>query len=267
MREVQKMDSLSAWYGKLAAEEKKTMVRRGLAAVALAGAAAIFVIWNVSTGPGEAAPAKTKTQAAAPAETAAAPSASAVSVDGFRSAKFGDDEKAVRAAIEKDFGLKDEEIKAVENPVARTRVLTVRVKDLMPDSGLSQIGYVFGYKSKALAQVNVLWGTPVDKSATAASVGKTALALTGYFNSMGFDPKKTIRNRKLPNGAILTFHGTDDQGRVIELVYNERKVAAQKPMPGGGDAKGDEKSIHVLKLSYVQNPQNPDIFKVEKGAF
>src|SRR5690606_3699661 len=103
MREVQKMDSLSAWYGKLAAEEKKTMVRRGLAAVALAGAAAIFVTWNVGTGPGEAAPAKTKTQAAAPAETAAAPSASAVSVDGFRSAKFGDDEKAVRAAIEKDF--------------------------------------------------------------------------------------------------------------------------------------------------------------------
>jgi hypothetical protein len=90
-----------------------------------------------------------------------AQNASSALVEGFRSAKFGADEKAVRAAIKADFGLDAKAVSAEENPIEKTTALVTAVDTLEP-GGKAQIAYILGYKSKKLIQVNVVWGAPVD---------------------------------------------------------------------------------------------------------
>jgi len=89
-------------------------------------------------------------QAAVPSDQTpapAAPAAQPVSIDGFRSAHFGMSEQETRKAIEADFKLSGSAVRPGDNPVERTRVLSVTVPDLVPDSGKAVIDYVFGFKS------------------------------------------------------------------------------------------------------------------------
>src|ERR671930_647375 len=66
-----------------------------------------------------------------------------------------------QAAIEKDFGLKAGDVAREDNPLEKTVALVAKVNDLLPDSGPARAVYILGYKSKALIQVNVVWGKPV----------------------------------------------------------------------------------------------------------
>jgi len=110
--------------------------------------------------------------------TAAAPSNA---IEGFRSAHFGADEAEVLSAIAGDFGKRGADVRVLDNAKEKTRVLAVRVNDLFPGSGEAEIGYVLGYQSKRLIQVNVLWGTPVTPAATAADMGRISMLLQSYF--------------------------------------------------------------------------------------
>ena len=96
--------------------------------------------------PAEQAPAATPSAADTSGDTR-------ISVEGFRSAKFGMNEADVRSAIGKDFGLKPEAIKTQDNPAELTHSLLVTVPDLLPNGGGAEVSYVFGYKSKSLIQV------------------------------------------------------------------------------------------------------------------
>ncbi|MBI1261448.1 MAG: hypothetical protein GC184_06960 [Rhizobiales bacterium] len=257
---------MSEWFAKLSTEEKTKMFRRGLIIGLLACAGLGFLIWKMNEGVGIAAQNDQVAETNESARAKTTVNSSATLIDGFRSAKFGDDEDAVRAAIKKDFGISGDDIKVLTNASLRTRLLMIRVKDLLPDSGNSQIIYTLGYKSKALFHVYVLWGTPVSPDATAVSIAKTAISLKSYFNSLGFDPKKTIRDRKLKNGAILSFHGSDAAGHSVDLIYNENKGK-----PAGKDANGKEtpaiKPTYTLRLAYSKDPKNPDVFEIDKGQF
>jgi len=261
------MTKLNKWFAGLSKEEKTKMFRRGIAIGLVACAGLGFLIWKMNEGTGVAA-----TTGDTPAATTGTASAvrSDNLVEGFRSAKFGEDEAAVRKAIEKDFGKSGDDVKTVNNPTTRTKALIVRVKDLIPDSGEAQIVYSLGYKSKALFHVYVLWGTPIAKDATIVSIAKTNLALKGYFSSLGFDPGKTVTDRKLKNGSLLSFHGVDSMGHSVDLIYNETKATITpkgedgKPLEG---AKPEVKPVYTLRLTYAQDPKNPDIFVIDKGAF
>ena len=261
-----KMKNITEWFAKLSTEEKTKMFRRGLIIGLLACAGLGFLIWKMNEGEGIAAQNEAVVDTTTSSTNTPATNNEGTLVDGFRSAKFGDDEEAVRAAIKKDFGLSGDDIKVLTNASLRTRLLSIRVKNLLPDSGDSQIIYTLGYKSKALFHVYVLWGTPVSPNATAISVAKTAISLKSYFNTLGFDPKKTIRDRKLKNGAILSFHGADAAGRAVDLIYNENKGR-----PAGKDANGKAtaavKPAYTLRLSYSKDPKNPDVFEIGKGEF
>jgi len=52
------------------------------------------------------------------------------------------------------------------------------------------------------------------------------------------------------------FRGTDDKGRMVLLLL----VNPLKP-------EAPQNQEIVLKLSYIQQPDHPDIFKIEKGKF
>jgi len=181
-------------------------------------------------------------------------------VTGFRSARFGDKEPAVRAAIAKDFDRSGDAIDVVENPIESTKALKVEVEDLLPGSGTAAVTYILGFRSQALVQVNVVWGPPVDPEADPGTVVNTANQLRGYFLGLGFNPEMVLTNQQLPTGSVLVFRGTDPEGRLVALQLNPLRG----PTPDGAEPASPRMS---LVLSYVADPANPDVFKIEKGAF
>ncbi|MFZ3033896.1 MAG: hypothetical protein WA138_07785 [Parvibaculum sp.] len=200
-----------------------------------------------------------------------------VDVKGFRSAMFGDNEAKVRAAITKDFGVKDENIRVAENEREKTKLLAIRVKDVVADSGVAEIVYVLGHSSKALIQVNIIWNTQFAKGMTPKQLGATASVLGHYFAGQGFVPGTVSVNKRLPNGVLRVFSGRDAKGRLVTLLYQQGEVEVKSTPAKDGKVEADKKDekaaapekrrIAALRLNYVADPENPDIFKIDKGKF
>jgi hypothetical protein len=85
-------------------------------------------------------------------------SAVTAEVEGFRSTKFGMTEADVKVAIANDFGIKGAAVHEQPNAGERTKVLLVKVADLLPGGGTVEISYVFGYRTKKLIQISVSCG-------------------------------------------------------------------------------------------------------------
>lgn len=217
------------------------------------------------TTPPAAAPApKPPAAAPAPKPPAAAPAAAAepTGIDGFRSAKFGQTEAQVRAAIKDDFKLNDAAIKAATHPLEQTRSLSITVRDLVVHSGEAQVAYVFGFRSKTLIQVNILWNAP-DPAGAEVVIG-IGNALRDYFVSQSarFVKDQVKTNVQLTDGRILLFQGTDDKGRAVELVM----VWAPRP-PAQGQPADSRPGSAQLRLLYVLAPGNSDIQRIQPGQF
>jgi len=188
-------------------------------------------------------------------------------LDGFRSAKFGMNEEQVRAAVVKDFKVDAKTLRTETNPIEKTRVLAVTVPNLS-DTGMARLGYVFGYKSKTLIQVNVLWGRAVDPKTTPEQLVSTANVLRNYFLGQPFKEDGRMVNQPIQGGSIVAFRGLDAKERMALLILT---------VPGGTVPEGDPKAKEAaqaealknmaLQLSYVLDTKKPDIFQVEKGQF
>ena len=178
------------------------------------------------------------------------------SLEGFRSAKFGFNESEVLKAINKDFRVKQKNVSRVVNSNEKTVTLSIDVKDLLVGSGSSKIFYIFGYKSKKLIHVNVVWGSPVQKKPDAEAVVSTANELRNYFAQKRYQKNGFVLNAQLGEGTILVFQGIDQKGRAAVLLLNN---------PKNKDGK-DGDSIS-LTLSYVEKPKSPDVFKIRDGDF
>ncbi|HAK37520.1 MAG TPA: hypothetical protein DCM60_04660, partial [Nitrospina sp.] len=93
--------------------------------------------------------------------------------------------------------------------------------DLLPDSGKASLFYVFGFNSKRLIQVNVLWGRTTEEKPDPQRVVDTANQLRTHFLNQGFQKKGLAVNSKLPDGSVPAFRGVDAKGRrVILLLVN-----------------------------------------------
>lgn len=199
-----------------------------------------------------AAPPPQAPEAAAPAPTA--------HVDGFRSAQFGMTEQQVRAAIQKDFRVGADKIKSEQNIAERTQVVTVTVPDVLEGAGSARVSYIFGYASKKLMQVNLLWGTAVDPQIAADKVVAAADQLRQLFLQSGYDPKTAINNVRMSDGEVLVFQGQDADKHTT--ILRLAAVAEQ------GRRKSDPPTtVTRLLLSYVADAQNPDIYRLKKGEF
>jgi hypothetical protein len=82
-------------------------------------------------------------------------SAVTAAVEGFRSTKFGMTEADVKVAIANDFGIEGAAVHEQPNAGKRTKVLLIKVADLLLGGGTADISYVFGYKTKKLNQISV----------------------------------------------------------------------------------------------------------------
>ena len=179
------------------------------------------------------------------------------SIDGFRSAKFGMSQEAVRNAIRKDFLISGRKITTINHPTEQTKSLAVTVDKLLPDSGKSRVVYVFGYQSKLLIQVNILTGHPVDRDAKPQQVVNSGNLLGNHFFKKRYQKEGLVAHAKLSDGSILIFRGKDQEGRMILL-------RVSNPQPVNENAK-DLKI--TLNLSYIENPGRPDIYKLKDGDF
>lgn len=174
---------------------------------------------------------------------------------GFRSARFGMDQAAVRKAIAADFGTT--RIFESRSPIERTRSLTVLSDDVLPDGGKAQVSYVFGFRSKTLIQVGVSWSKATDKSLTPKDLADNGTLLKRHFLKAGYVPE-TVRSDVLVAGGLLLFRGEDERGQATILLL-QGKVANAETKP--------ELKPEALALLYSVNPDDPDVLKIKKSDF
>jgi hypothetical protein len=191
-------------------------------------------------------------------------------VTGFRSAKFGMSEAEVSAAIRKDFG--DRQIAHESNMTERTNSLVTRVDNLIPDAGTALIAYVFGATSKKLAQVSLVWGQPVVEKPNVPALVAAANSLRNLFAGQGYAPDSVVANGQLPDGSVLVFRGLDAGGHMtllqLSLPQSVDPVPRSSDPPGKSSAAAPAKTdsgIAALRLTYVEKPDKPDVFKLEGG--
>lgn len=210
---------------------------------------------NPPAKPADTPPSGAAQQPAAPAETA--------HVDGFRSAKWGMTEAQVKAAIHAEFNIAEDKLKSTENLSEKTQVMTITVPNLLEGAGTAQVSYIFGFSTKKLIQVNVLWSTLVDPQATAQQVLAAADQLRLLFLRSGYDPKTVASNVRSPDGAILVFEGQDADKHTTIL-----RLATGTATPTERDGKpGKAVEVAALSLSYILDAQDPDIYHLKKGQF
>ena len=205
-------------------------------------------------------------QAPAPARPAtppaAAPAAPATGdpefrLTGFRSALFGMTPDQVRQAIRRDFSIPADRIEAAENGVERTQILAITVPDLLPGSGPAQVAYVIGFRTRQLVQVTVTFGGAANPQLAPATAVDLARMLQSHLVSVGYKSDTVAVNLAQPDGTVLVFRGDDTQGR--------RTIAA---LVGVAAPEGQRPAVPpTLQLSYIRDPQNPDVFQIRKGDF
>lgn len=176
---------------------------------------------------------------------------------GFRSAQFGMSEEAVLEAIKADFGFEDDDINIGVNTVERTRVISIQVPGILPEGGTAQVSYIFGYQSKALIQVGLLWSPVVDASITDETLYANGELLASFFAGAGYQADTIVRDVVFDTG-ILLFRGSDPEGHTAILLLQ-------------GRFEGEDGNLtlmpETLTLLYAVNPDDPDILKISPGDF
>lgn len=180
----------------------------------------------------------------------------AAAIDGFRSAKFGMDEDAVRKAIVADFRTKGDKIVREVHPTEKTTVLSLTADNLLPESGPAQISYIFGYQSQKLIQVNVAW-----IQFQGMNLGAAATILRNHFLGLEFQADSVVANAKLPDGSLLAFRGIDSKGRMVTVHYQPFPKPEKPPADAAKIPEG------ALRLSYIESPEKPDAFVLKPGQF
>lgn len=187
-------------------------------------------------------------------------------VTGFREARFSQTEDQVRAAAVKSFGAKDADFSTSTNPMEGTTVLTVKVPSIEPGPGPARVSYIFGYKSKRLIQVNVIWGEETaNPSIDVNRFTGVGTQLAQYFN--GYAWKKDATRAGVPVGenTVVLFSGDDEQKGSVRVVLDGVKFQFERD--GKQTSSPDPKTPPKLIISYVSDRELPDVIRIEKGKF
>jgi len=178
-------------------------------------------------------------------------------IDGFRSAKFGMQMDEVKNAIVRDFNIFKRKIDVITHPTERTQSLGITIDKLIPISGKTRVVYVFGYKSKQLMQVNILIGHPVDTNIAPQQVVDSGNLLGNHFFKKRYQEDGLVAHARLNDGSVLIFRGKDQKGRMVVLRLSDLQPSN----------KDNENLKMSLNLSYIEKPEQPDVFKIKEGDF
>ncbi len=186
-------------------------------------------------------------------------------IKGFRSAQFGMSDSETLAAINRDFQIQQAIIENQTNDEDRTSSLVATVNEIFRGSEPAQVAYIHGYQHKKLIQINVLWGSPVTAEVNRQALVTTANILRKYFLELGFDPERTVVNTRVDDRVFVVFRSTDEQGRMVLL----QLISSQVPAEEGENTEELKPQFQIdsLLLSYIEDVNEPDIFRIEKGDF
>lgn len=223
--------------------------------IACALAAAIFAL------PAAAAPKPVTAPIAAMAAGAHGPT---YTVKGFRSARFGQSQDEVIAAIEKDFNVKLADIKHLNVPADGTAVLVATVPQMIPAPGPATVTYIFG--KGGLIHVNVVWQLDGNADSMARSqIVEAGLKLADYFQAYSWNSGKSARNIPTGPNSVSMFLGTDAQGGVVEVsaagVSYTHTVAGRSvasPIPAGPAR---------LRVAYGSSMEASAVTAIKPGQF
>ena len=166
----------------------------------------------------------------------------------------------MRSAIEVDFHLSGNSVLAAKNSVQQTQVLRLHVPGLVPGGGTAQIDHIFGYRSRALIEVNILWSAAVDPHIRPQQLVANGAALQAYFEKEGFAPDRTVRDAVLPDGNVVLFRAQDSEGHaVIPVIAGKHEKSA--------NGRSSRLTPTALTLAYAADPAHPDVFQLKKGTF
>jgi len=181
-------------------------------------------------------------------------------IEGFRQALFGMTEEQVRQVVRKDFPAAAAKINSAVHPSEKTTVLSATVTDLLPNTGNARVSYIFGYRSKKLIQINIVW-TSEGSAASDETVVGTANSLRDYFATQNYKPDSAVANRQIAEDTILVFRANDRQERTVLLVLSGVAAARRE------EKKGPRPPPLTLELSYILDAAHPDVFRIAKGQF
>ena len=91
---------------------------------------------------------------------------------------------------------------------------------------------------------------------TTASI-PNASQLRNHFMQKKYQKEGFALNAQLGEGVILVFQGKDRKGRAARLLLSNPKSA--------GDKKAGENI--ALTLSYIEKPEDPDVYRIKDGDF
>jgi hypothetical protein len=165
-------------------------------------------------------------------------------------------EKQVLRAIAKDFKISKNKVKRSIHTEAKTTSFILRLSRLMEVGGPADIVYILGYKSKKLVQVNIDWGAGVTKNFDPGDVVYAANLLRNHFGKRRYKKDGFLINANLKNGTVVLCRGKDKKDRMVFLRLKNPKTKESE------DKKDAGKNL-TLKLSYMLDPNNPDMFKAK----
>lgn len=188
--------------------------------------------------------------------------AQAEEASGYRSAHFGMAEAAVLEAIEADFAIPAESVKRSANGLEKTASLTITVKDLVEHTGRTEIAYIFGYRSKKLIQVNLMWRVTSKFVGATSRLKWAARVMANRIALWGIRRHEVKPNTKTRDGATLLFRGQRKSGMVALISL---KVPGEDKASLSVSLSADEG--YWLRVAFIENTGAPDIFKIEPGQF
>ena len=145
-------------------------------------------------------------------------------------------------------------------------MLTAKLAALDPAPGPARIAYIFGYSSKKLIQVNVVWGEdpatpPVDVSAMIAG----GTRLQGYFAEYAWRKDTTRSGIPVGENTIVLFSGDDEKKGAVRLIADGVKFQVEKD--GKPISSPDPKGPPKVIINYIADRESPDVMHIEKGKF
>ena len=241
-----------------------------LSVLALSGSAFAQTAPKPTTAP---APRQPATLGAAPTARAPAAAAAATAGDydirGFRSAVFGMPQSSVRSAIAADFGVATAgKITEATNPAEGTTALQTTVDRLEPGPGPAQVTYIFGAASKTLIQVNVIWTLAGEPNAAQRdTVFSAGLQLANYFQTLPTPPKALGGVSPTGPNGLLMYAATDKKGAAIQVTADGISYQATGTTDNKRIDSPPPTGPSILRVAYILNSANPDIFRIKPGAF
>ena len=195
-----------------------------------------------------------RAEPAPPAPAPSVPALRAYRIEGFRSARFGMDLKAVRAAAAQDFNIEPAGMLVREHAQEQTVSLQAGVMRLNPGPGPAIVTYVFDARSRRLIRINVAWVTaPRPNDLQRQAMMNAGLRLQRYFHDLPNPPAEANDGGVMDSGALALYRARDAEGAEVAVTVSGVKFDRVKD--GKATPSAPPQGAAVLSVIYVPSPQ------------